>query len=782
MDKKQRGTTLIEVLVGLLILVMVMASIFSLIRLSLKLIAKSEVRITASNLASEQIELLRNLPYNKLGTKEGWPKGDIPSSQIKTLNNINYTIKTDIQYIDDPLDGLAPNDLYNADYKKARVWVNSDKYSLPEPVVLVSNFSPKGIEAPEGGGTLIISVIDTATQPVSSADVFIKNTNLNPNINISTKTDGSGKLIVPALPEDSGNNYEIKTTKDGFTQDYTSAITPQMPKPLLPHQTILEGEVTSTTFTIDKVSNLNLHTFKRTKNSPWCDEAYSLRKQLTIKNISGTDAPAGFSVKLSLDHKTLVSTNKSKANGDDIRIFYFNGVNCDELPRQATTDWNADNPTEIWFKTKTNIAAGAQDNSYYLYFSNPKASNPPSDPAYIFNPERDVYTKGLYYFEDKTGATVTDFSANNNHGQINNANWTSGKEGNALEFISGGTPSYVAIPVANDSSLDIINSSLSLEAWVYPTSLSGKQSILDRLYNYALWLDGNKVNFGVFDAAAGMKTVTSNLTLQPNIWVHLAGVYDHLNGALKIYLNNNEDATLAAKINDFVTNNSYDLRFGNGYIAGDLASQFSGKIDGVRISNTFRSNFPFGAPADFSITEGEETSLYSNEPVSNIPLKILGERILGFDADNKGILRNKFENKVSDLGGNLYLTNIEWDNYTISEESPDYDLGEISIPNPIILSPSETKEIDLILYPHQNNTLHITVKDSNKAPIEKASVKLTKVGFEEIKTTTLSGQAFFSPLLAETYNLEVSKDGYITFTETMDISGNVEKEIILSSS
>lgn len=777
----QKGTTLIEVLVAILILVMVIVSVFSLIRFSFKLIGRSEARITASNLANQRMELLRNLPYDKLGTTAGWPKGDIPSQQVKTLNNINYTVKTDIQYVDDPLDGLAPSDLYNADYKKVRVWVSWDKYSMPQPVILVSNFSPKSMEAPIGGGTLSFSVINTASQEVGEASVQIINTNLEPDININTQTDGYGKLLVPALPQNTGNNYEIKVTKTGFTKDYTSPISESMPNPLLPHQTILEGEVTSVTMTIDLASQLKIKTVDIFKTANWCDETYSLRKQLTVKNESAKDAPAELSVKYSLDHKTLVSLGKSQADGDDIRIFYFDGASCLELDREATTDWNAAESTSIWFKTKTSLSAGNSDNSYYLYYNNPSADTPPLDLTKIFNPENDSQTKGLYYFEDKTGTKLTDFSSHNNHGTLHENNWVEGKAGYGLEFKGGTPPSYVSIPVADNSSLDITGS-LTLEAWIYPTNLSGKQSIIDRHYGYALWLDENYVNFGVFDAVAGMQSIKSQATLFPNTWTHLAGAYNHNSGAFKIFINGEENKTQDQKIDFFVTDNSYDLRLGNGYIAGDFASPFLGKEDEVRISNIARISFPYGKLINFSIVEGEETPPQGSHPLGYIPLKILGERILGFDADNKGILRNKFEDKITDANGNLNLSDIEWDNYTFSEESPSYDLAEISPPNAVALSPGTTKDVSLILVPHAQNTLHLTIKDSAKSPLFDVQAKLTKAGFEEIKTSSSVGQAFFTPLDSDNYILETTKTGYATVTETINISGNVEKEVILSAS
>lgn len=779
--KKQHGYSLIEVLLGLLILVMIMTSTFVLIRLSFKFVGRSEARITASNLASEQMELIRNFTYNDLGTTEGWPTGNIPSTQTKNINGINYTIKTDIQYIDDPLDGQAPADLYNADYKKARVWVQWDKYSMPEPVLLVSTFTPKGLESPAGGGTLVFQVINNATQPVPSASAKVQNTNLNPNINISTQTDASGRLIVPALPQDTGNNYSIQVSKNGYTNDYTSAVTVEMPTPILPHQSIVEGGITSVTMTIDKVSHLKIKTTDASKTEHWCDEAYKMRKQLTIKNNSGDDAEQGRSIKLVLDHKSLVTANKSKDNGDDVRVFYWNGSACEELDRINYTAWNADSPTEIWYATASQILAGQENNSYYVYYNNPNAGAPPFDLKKIFEPSPASATEALYYFEDGSGTNLTDYSGNNNNGTTHENDWLAGQTAGGLKFKGGSPASYVSVPAPDGSSLDI-NGSLTLEAWIAPSTLSGKQSIIDRLYSYALWLDGAYVNFGVFDLVTGMKSVKSNATIAPNAWTHVAGVYSHSDGTLKIYINGSQDISASGKIDFFVTDNSYELRLGNGYIAGDFASPYLGIMDNARISSTALTSFPHGVPIDYTITQGEEIPLEGSVPVGNISITILGERILGLDQNNQGVLRNKFENQTTDGGGNLTLSNIEWDRYTFFENDPTRDLAEISPANPVNLSPDQTVEATITLKNHADNTLHVTVKDSAKTVIPGAQVKLTKNGFDETKTTSGAGQVFFTPLDVNGYTLEVSKSGYITSTETINITGNMEKEVMLSSS
>ena len=75
-----------------------------------------------------------------------------------------------------------------------------------------------------------------------------------------------------------------------------------------------------------------------------------------------------------------------------------------------------------------------------------------------------------YAFEEGSGSLVADLSGNGNAGQIGSATWTtSGKYGGALSF--NGSSARVTVPDA--ASLDL-TTGMTLEAWVYPTSITNK--------------------------------------------------------------------------------------------------------------------------------------------------------------------------------------------------------------------------------------------------------------------------------------------------------------------
>src|SRR5690606_21803016 len=67
------------------------------------------------------------------------------------------------------------------------------------------------------------------------------------------------------------------------------------------------------------------------------------------------------------------------ANGDDVRVFFDAGAGPVELDRflDPASSWNAVS-TKIWFQVQPG------DGSYFLYYGQPEASDPPADPQNVF--------------------------------------------------------------------------------------------------------------------------------------------------------------------------------------------------------------------------------------------------------------------------------------------------------------------------------------------------------------------------------------------------------------
>lgn len=109
---------------------------------------------------------------------------------------------------------------------------------------------------------------------------------------------------------------------------------------------------------------------------PWWDPAYGSYRQLTV-TAGSTALPAGTLASLQFDHAALVTAGTSQADGDDVRLVYWNGTSYAELGRSLATGSSWNQPTtRITFRTAAPIAASASDSGYYLYYGNAAATAP----------------------------------------------------------------------------------------------------------------------------------------------------------------------------------------------------------------------------------------------------------------------------------------------------------------------------------------------------------------------------------------------------------------------
>lgn len=116
--KKQQGTTLIETLIAAAIFVVFSLAIYQLYAKVIELSGRIRIKTIAAQVASEQIEFIRNLQYTDVGTVSGIPSGVVPQSKTVVRNGVTFTIGTTIRNIDLPADGTlgeTPNDLSPAD-------------------------------------------------------------------------------------------------------------------------------------------------------------------------------------------------------------------------------------------------------------------------------------------------------------------------------------------------------------------------------------------------------------------------------------------------------------------------------------------------------------------------------------------------------------------------------------------------------------------------------------------------------------------------------------------
>lgn len=216
----QSGFSIIEVLVGSVVLVVGLVFIAQFFTSAMARVLDSDIRSVLHQVATKELESIRGLPYEDVGTVGGWPTGALEDVEYRDVENVTVQITRKIIFwSDDAYDGPIPA----ANYRRVTVSVEAGELdgadwtrrSGVDAVELTSNVAG-GAE----GATLLVHVLDMAGTPVSGAKIKITNTHLIPHINISSyETNYQGDLLVPGLDPDSSGYYLVEASKLGYSSD-----------------------------------------------------------------------------------------------------------------------------------------------------------------------------------------------------------------------------------------------------------------------------------------------------------------------------------------------------------------------------------------------------------------------------------------------------------------------------------------------------------------------------------------------------------------------------------
>ncbi len=253
-----RGTTLVETIIGVSVMLIVFGAFFLVATSFLRLSDSNKQQAVARLIATEYIERIRTLPYDSVGTINGLPYGELPQTQYISRDGKAYYVRTFIQYVDDPADGLGAADALAADYKRIKVEVQYTAYSATSSLSFVTTVAPKSQESLVGAGILRINVLDAANNPVPSATVHVLNTTVATSVDITTFTNASGTVSFPGAW--TGAGYEVEVSKMHYSSAGTYTSSAANPNPDPSPLTVGENSTTEIFFKIDRLSTLSIST------------------------------------------------------------------------------------------------------------------------------------------------------------------------------------------------------------------------------------------------------------------------------------------------------------------------------------------------------------------------------------------------------------------------------------------------------------------------------------------------------------------------------------------
>lgn len=255
----RRGFGLIESIIGAALFAMIALSVSQLLIRVVELGRIARQRTTATALANEQFEIIRNLPYSDVGIVAGLPVGKISATQTLVRDGLTFTVKAVVRNIDDPFDGTiggTPNDLSPADYRLVQFEITCAACTKFKPMDFTTTAAPKNLESASTNGALFIQALDANGQPIAGANVHVENNAAAPIIAIDDTTNANGILQLVDVPP-GVETYEITVTKSGYSTDrtYTTGLAGN-PDPSKPHATVVVQQLTQISFAIDRLSTV----------------------------------------------------------------------------------------------------------------------------------------------------------------------------------------------------------------------------------------------------------------------------------------------------------------------------------------------------------------------------------------------------------------------------------------------------------------------------------------------------------------------------------------------
>ena len=160
----EKGFTVIEILIAGLVMVVGLIFVAQMFVSSSMRILTSDTRSVMDQIASQQIETIRGMQFQDVGTVGGQPAGVLPTSETKTVGNRSFLIVREVSYIQDS----SYNGPFPANYRRATVKVYLASSSTTDPLVGTTHVSSAlgpvvmdtNVAGGALGGTLDITVSD----------------------------------------------------------------------------------------------------------------------------------------------------------------------------------------------------------------------------------------------------------------------------------------------------------------------------------------------------------------------------------------------------------------------------------------------------------------------------------------------------------------------------------------------------------------------------------------------------------------------------------------------
>ena len=192
----------------------------------------------------------------------------------------------------------------------------------------------------------------------------------------------------------------------------------------------------------------------------------------------------------------------------------------------------------------------------------------------------------IWNFDEGKGDVAKETNKTGNDGKFtgdgkDKIKWVEGIAGKALEFSGkkAGGGQWVEVPHSDDMD---IRDAITMEAWVYPTTINGDKRTIITKAAYYLQIEPTSQVATYFYEVVPPGYHLSDGRVNENEWSHVAVTYD--GKEIKFYINGKEDSEVIKAKGQIRSQASWGVHLG-GERDGCCPRYFQGTIDEIQISN-----------------------------------------------------------------------------------------------------------------------------------------------------------------------------------------------------
>jgi prepilin-type N-terminal cleavage/methylation domain-containing protein len=203
----EAGFSLIEVLVSIMVLAIVAGGLAAGLTATSSMLGRSKADSIADKLASSEIEMVRRMSYDNIGTVGGNPPGALVADRNVTRDGATFRVQNRVVYVDNAAPGASQTRI---DYKSVQVIV-TPAAAGSKSITQTTLVAPPTYASIAGKSAITVSTTDKITgAAIAGSSITVTG---GPSPTVTEVTDATGNAVIAGL-----------TPNSSTSQKYTAAI------------------------------------------------------------------------------------------------------------------------------------------------------------------------------------------------------------------------------------------------------------------------------------------------------------------------------------------------------------------------------------------------------------------------------------------------------------------------------------------------------------------------------------------------------------------------------